>query len=147
MLHRSSMPSLLALTLLAALAACDEGEDGSSDPGDGEFPDWSTKADELGSGLTSTRDPVVQIFDAYNHVTDTPVGRNCVLPEAGKLELAAFRAGGDVLTTEFQFIQSREELDEALGIDAQAVIKVGPLGGGGGVGFQKTYKSSDKSLA
>lgn len=138
-----------ALALPSLLAACDPGfeEDGGADPDEWQYPAWATKADDLGSGLTSTRDPVVQIFDGYNRVTDTPGGRNCVLPSPGPLELAAFRAGGDVLTTELQYISTREELEEALGIDAQATIKVGPLGGGASFGLAKSYKSSENTLA
>jgi hypothetical protein len=147
-LSPSSIRLALALALPLGLTACDPGsEEDDSDPDSWAYPDWSTKSDDLGSGLTATRDAVVQIFDGYNRVTDTPGGRNCVLPSPGPLELAAFRAGGDVLTTELQYISTREELEEALGIDAQATIKVGPLGGGGSFGFAKTYKSSENTLA
>lgn len=142
-----SLRAAFALALPLSSIACDGGEDDPSGGGDVEFPDWSSKSDDLGSGLTSTRDAVVQIFDGYNRVTDTPIGRNCVLPQPGELRLAQFRAGGDVHTTELQYITSREELEEALGIDAAATIKVGPLGGGGALGFAKTYKSSENSLA
>lgn len=132
---------------LLALVGCADATLEASDPDSWDFPEWAGKADGLGSGLTSTRDPAVVVFDGYNHVADLPLGRNCVLPEPGELEFAPFRAGGDQFTSEFVYIQTREELEEALDIDAQASIKVGPLGGGGSLGISSKFKSSDKSLA
>jgi hypothetical protein len=142
-----ALPTLMLITLGAFGLGCAADDGGSADPSEWEFPAWASKSDDIGSGLTSTRDPVVLAFDGYNHVADIPIGRNCVLPEPGQLEFASFRAGGDQLTTEFTYIDTRESLEEALGIDAAAAIKIGPLGGGGSLGIAKRFKSSNKSLA
>src|SRR5688572_30774577 len=130
---------------LVAVPACDAEEPGS-DPDSWVFPDFGMKSDELGSGLTPTRDLAVQIFDGYNRVVDAPSGRNCVLPQAGQLELAEFRAGGDIITTEIAFLRTRQELEEKLDIDASAKISVGPIGGGGSIGFSREFKSSDTTV-
>jgi hypothetical protein len=136
-----TLPALVVL----ALAGCDPGPASSGE--DWTFPAWGQKSDELGSGLTATRDLAVQIFDGYNRVVDTPSGRNCVLPQAGQLELAEFRAGGDIITTEIEYVSTREELEQALDIDATAKIKVGPIGGGGSLGFSRELKTSSRSVA
>lgn len=152
MLHRDSFrsPCLalfpLAFALLLGPAACDTADDGS-DPDAWQFPGWGQKSDELGSGLTPTRDLAVQIFDGYNRVVDTPTGRNCVLPQSGQLQLAEFRAGGDIIVADIQYLSTRKELEEALDIDAAAKIKVGPIGGGGTLGFSREFKSSDTTVA
>lgn len=143
---RSKCLARVALVLSLGLAACEEGDAGLA-PREWEFPTWVSKSDELGSGLTTTRDPALLVFDGYNHVSDTRVSRNCVLPEAGELDFASFRAGSDQFETKFTYIESREELEQALGIDAAASVKIGPLGGGGSLGIASEYKSSDKSLA
>ncbi len=139
--------SLIAALSALALGGCAADDGGDSDPDNWDFPAWASKSDDIGSGLTTTRDPVLLAFDGYNHVADTRVGRNCVLPEPGQLEFASFRAGSDQFETEFTYIESREQLEEALGIDAAAAIKIGPLGGGGSLGIANNYKSSDKSLS
>ncbi len=136
----------LTLPLSLLFFACDQDE-GDAQADDWEFPEWGQKSDELGAGLTSTRDTGVQVFDGYNRVVDAPVGRNCVLPEAGALDVAKFRAGGDVISTELQFVTTRKELEEKLGIDAQAKLKVGPLGGGGALSTSRTFRTSDKTLS
>jgi hypothetical protein len=137
--------SLLALALFTI--ACDDGADEGSDPESWQFPQWSSKEDQLGAGLTATHDQNVMIFDGYNKVVDRPVGRNCVLPKAGALEVADFRAGGDLMQTDLKYITTRRELEQALDIDAAAKIKVGPLGGGGGLGISRTFKTSDKTVS
>jgi len=139
--------AIKALAMLSVLGGCGADDGGMSDTSDWQFPGWAGKSDDVGAGLTSTRDPVVLAFDGYNHVADAPVGRNCVLPEPGELAFASFRAGGDSFETEFTYIDTREQLERTMGLDAAAGIKLGPLGGGGSLGISKEYKSSDKSLA
>ncbi len=145
-LARSKAGALVSLALWVGIGGCD-GETTDSGAEDWEFPAWVSKSDELGSGLTTTRDPALLVFDGYNHVSDTRVSRNCVLPQAGELDFASFRAGSDQFETKFSYIESREELEQALGIDAAASVKIGPLGGGGSLGIASEYKNSDKSLA
>lgn len=140
-----SLASLFAITL--TLCACDDGEDPGADPDSWEFPEWGHKEDQLGAGLTPTRDQNVMVFDGYNRVVDQPVGRNCVLPKAGALEVADFRAGGDLMQTDLKYLTTRKELEQALDIDAAAKIKVGPLGGGGELGISRTFKTSDKTVS
>lgn len=137
----------LPLCLLGCLlAACSE-DDADGDADGWDFPDWGQKTDELGSGLTSTRDPGVQVFNGYNRVADVPVGRACVLPAAGAVEKAKFRAGGDIITTELKFVSTRRELEESLEIDAQTKIKVGPLGGGAALNTTRSFRTNDKTLS
>ncbi len=136
----------LSLCLFAALPfACVEDDD--DDDAALDFPDWGQKTDELGTGLTSTRDPGVQVFNGYNRVVDAPVGRACVLPQAGAVEKAKFGVGGDIITTELKFVTTRRELEETLDIDAQTKIKVGPLGGGAALSTSRTFRTSDKTLS
>jgi hypothetical protein len=134
------------VAIAAVLPACDPELDARPGAEDWVFPEWDRSNDGL-EGLIATRDPAVQIFDGHNHVVDAPVGKNCVLPEAGALELAEFRAGGDAIATEIQYITNRDELERALDIDAQAKIKVGPLGGGASLAISRDFKHSDTSLA
>ncbi len=138
--------ALVTALLVTSLLACDT-DDADADPQSWEFPTWSSKEDQLGTGLTPTRDQNVMVFDGYNRVVDRPVGRNCVLPRAGALDVADFRAGGDMIQTDLKYITTRRELEQALDIDAAAKIKVGPLGGGADLGISRTFKTSDKTVS
>lgn len=142
------MPRHLVTALATALLlpACVD-DDGGREMGDIEFPDWGSKRDEIGVSLTATRDPSAQVFDGYNHVVDAAIRRNCVVPEDGGLAFADFRAGGDLITTELQYITSRKQLEQTLDIDAQAKLKLGPLSGGGELGVHRSYRASDRTVS
>lgn len=143
-MHRLPFALLIALSSLSL--SCSESEE-DSEEGTGEFPDWGSKSDELGSGLTSTRDAGVQVFNGYNRVVDAPVGRACVAPTTGTVEKAKYRAGGDIITTELKFVTTRSELEQSLDIDAQTKLKVGPLGGGAALSTSRSFRTSDRTLS
>jgi len=133
------------LTPILLMAACDAGPD--EDPDSWEFPEWGGKEDQIGSVLTVTRDPSAQVFDGYNHVVDAAIRRNCVLPKDGGLAFADFRAGGDQISTELQYLTSRKQLEQALDIDTQAKLALGPLGGAGQLALSRTFKSSERTVS
>lgn len=140
---RHLRPLLFAATLLPVACSEDAGRE-ATEPGD--FPGWGSKRDEIGASLTTTRDPTAQIFDGYNGVVDAAIRRTCVVPEDGSVAFADFRVGGDLITTELQYITSRKQLEQTLDIDAQAKLKLGALGGGGQLGIHRSFKSSDRAV-
>lgn len=143
---RRTFSSALALAaLVLSVPACTPAS--SDDPETWEFPDWGTKGDQIGTALTVTHDASAQVFDGYNRVVDAAIRRNCVLPEDGGLALADFRAGGDVIDTELQYLSSRKQLEQALDIDAQAKLALGPLSGSGQVGLGQSFRSSDRTVS
>ncbi|MBL4688461.1 MAG: hypothetical protein JKY37_27985 [Nannocystaceae bacterium] len=132
---------LLSLTLLSTVPACDPGESGKADdPHAWEFPNW-TKDDSLGDGPSRTSDPNVRIFRGYNVVTDDALGENCVIPDEQR-----YVAGSVEWAETMTLVETLEELNTALGIDAKAQVKAGPLGIDAGVQFSKSFRSSDTSL-
>lgn len=143
-MHRNIFASLSLVSLLG-LVAC--AADSGGDADGWEFPGWGSKTDQVGTGLTVTHDASAQVFDGYNHVVDAAIRRNCVLPEDGGLALADFRAGGDVITTELSYLTSRKQLEQALDIDAQAKLGLGPLSGTGSFGLNRTFRSSERTVS
>lgn len=147
-MHDRSVPrrglralAVLSLTLLTATFACDAPDGGgATDPTDWEFPDW-TKDDSLGDGPSRTSDATVQIFRGYNVVTDSALGENCVVPDEER-----YVAGAVEWTETMTLVETLDELHTALGVDAKAQVKAGPLGIDAGVQFSESFKSSDTSL-
>jgi hypothetical protein len=133
------------LGLLLALSACST--ESGDDPDGWTFPQWGSKEDQIGTALTVTRDPSAQVFDGYNHVVDAAIRRNCVLPQDGGLDVAEFRAGGDLIATELRYLTSRKQLEQALDIDTQAKLALGPLGGNGQLALHRSFKSSDRTVS
>lgn len=142
---RRTLAISLTLCTLASLTGC--AGDTGDDPDSWQFPAWGSKSDELGTGLTITHDASAQVFDGYNHVVDASIRRACVLPEDGGLEIADFRAGGDVITTELAYLTSRKQLEQAIGIDAQAKLGLGPLSGSASFGLNRSYSSSERTVS
>jgi hypothetical protein len=134
------------LGLAFVLAACTT-TDGREDSEGWTFPQWGSKEDQLGLALTVTRDPSAQVFDGYNHVVDAAIRKNCVLPEDGGLEFADFRAGGDLISTELSYLTSRKQLEQALDIDTQAKLALGPLNGSGQLELHRNFKSSERTVS
>ena len=139
------MRRLVHAFLILSISACTG--DSGADPDSWTFPAWGAKGDQIGASLTVTHDVSAQVFDGYNHVVDAALRRNCVLPKDGGLAVADFRAGGDVITTELQYLTSRKQLEQALDIDAQAKLALGPLSGSAQLGLEQSYRSSDRTVS
>lgn len=69
-----------------------------------------------------------------------------MLPADGGLELADFRAGGDVITTELSYLTSRKQLEQATGIDAQAKLGLGPLSGSASFGLNHSFAPASRTV-
>ena len=67
--------------------------------------------------------------------------------EACGLEFADFRAGGDLISTELSYLTSRKQLEQALDIDTQAKLALGPLRGSGQLELHRNFKSSERTVS
>ncbi|MEM6991262.1 MAG: hypothetical protein AAF721_12210 [Myxococcota bacterium] len=135
-----------ALFGVTALLGCD-GESSLSDPDNWEFPTWQTKEDALGEGLTRTDDINARVFQGFNAVTDGSVGEECVLPKSGPISFAQFRAGSSTSEETLKYIESLDELQTSLQLDAKAQVKAGPLGVKASTSITKEFASSETSLS
>ena len=143
---RQPLSAALLVALLAPVVACDA-PPADGDPDAWEFPEHAGKDDALSGGLVASDAQTVRVFDGFNVVVDASVGDSCVQPRSGPIELAAFRAGGDISEETMRYVETLDELHEALDVSAQAQVKVGPLGGGASLGIAKDFKSTETSLA
>jgi hypothetical protein len=132
--------ALLSLPIAAAHIACLEGGEADLDP---------EKSDTHGAGLTPTWSHGIKIFDGFNRVVDAPVRSDCVRPQSGSPAGAPFLAGEVASTFRLDYVDSRQELAEALDFDARAKIAeiTDSLGGGASGGSSHALTSSDKHVS
>ncbi len=133
---RALLPQLLACSLLA----CDGGG-GDAEPDESWAYPEAGKEDALADGPNPTTDRGVEIFRGYNVVTDNALGIECVEPRARR-----YRAGATAWSETMTVVESLEEFHSALGIDAKAQVKAGPLGVDAGGSFNNEFTSNENTL-
>lgn len=138
---RRSLCALLPPLLACSVAACDDSANGTeTDPESWVYPQEG-KEDALADGPNPTTDRGVEIFRGYNVVTDSALGIECVEPQSRR-----YRAGATTWSETMTVVESQDELNTALGIDAKAQVKAGPLGVDTGVSFANEYSASGTTL-
>ena len=134
--------SAFLLPLLACgVAGCDDSANGAEADAESWVYPQEGKEDALADGPNPTTDRGVEVFRGYNVVTDSALGVECVEPQSRR-----YRAGATTWSETMTVVESLDELNTALGIDAKAQVKAGPLGVDAGVSFANEYNASGTTL-